>query len=40
MNRPASEKGNWEWRLMPEQVTVPLAKELLGMTEIYGRTPA
>jgi 4-alpha-glucanotransferase len=38
MNRPASEKGNWEWRLMPEQVTGALAEELLGMTEIYGRS--
>jgi 4-alpha-glucanotransferase len=38
MNQPAREKGNWEWRLTPEQVTAPLAKELLGMTEIYGRS--
>jgi 4-alpha-glucanotransferase len=37
MNRPAREKGNWQWRLLPEQVTAPLAKELLEMTEIYGR---
>jgi 4-alpha-glucanotransferase len=37
MNRPAREKGNWQWRLMPDQVTAPLAKELLEMTEIYGR---
>lgn len=38
MNRPAHEKGNWQWRLLPEQLTAPLAKELLGMTELYGRT--
>ena len=38
MNRPAQKRGNWQWRLMPEQLTAPLAKELLGMTEIYGRT--
>jgi 4-alpha-glucanotransferase len=37
MNRPAREKGNWQWRLMPEQLTGPVAKELLEMTEIYGR---
>jgi 4-alpha-glucanotransferase len=37
MNRPALEKGNWQWRLAPEQVTAPLAKELLEMTELYGR---
>jgi len=38
MNRPARETGNWRWRLMPEQVTAQLAKELLELTEIYGRT--
>jgi len=37
MNRPAREKGNWTWRLMPEEVTAPLAKELLELTELYGR---
>jgi 4-alpha-glucanotransferase len=37
MNRPARESGNWQWRLMPEQVTAPLAKELFELTEIYGR---
>ena len=40
MNRPAKEKGNWQWRLMPEQLTPSLAKEFLDMTEIYGRNPA
>jgi 4-alpha-glucanotransferase len=38
MNRPARENGNWQWRLMPEQVTAQLVKELLELTEIYGRT--
>jgi 4-alpha-glucanotransferase len=37
MNRPAREKGNWQWRLTPEQITVPLAKELLELTQLYGR---
>jgi len=37
MNRPARENGNWHWRLVPEQITAPLAKELLELTEIYGR---
>jgi len=37
MNRPAQEKGNWGWRFIPEQLSTPLAKELRGMTEIYGR---
>jgi len=38
MNRPAREKGNWQWRLMAEQVTPSLARELLEMTEVYGRS--
>jgi 4-alpha-glucanotransferase len=38
MNRPARENGNWQWRLMPEQLTAPLAKELLELTELYGRS--
>jgi len=37
MNRPARENGNWRWRLTPEQITVPLEKELLELTELYGR---
>ena len=37
MNRPAQEKGNWRWRLMPEQLTNQLAHKLLEMTELYGR---
>ncbi len=38
MNRPAWGKGNWQWRLAPEQVTAPLAKELLELTQLYGRS--
>jgi 4-alpha-glucanotransferase len=38
MNRPARDNGNWQWRLMPEQVTAPLAEELLEITELYGRS--
>jgi len=37
MNRPATSEGNWEWRLLEDQVTPSLAQELLKMTEIYGR---
>jgi 4-alpha-glucanotransferase len=37
MNRPARGNGNWQWRLTPEQITVPLAKELLELTQLYGR---
>jgi 4-alpha-glucanotransferase len=39
MNRPARENGNWQWRLTPEQITAPLEKELLELTELYGRNP-
>lgn len=37
MNRPATSKGNWRWRLSPEQLTSSLADKLLEITEIYGR---
>jgi 4-alpha-glucanotransferase len=37
MNRPATLKGNWEWRLLPEQLMPSLVKELSEITEIYGR---
>ena len=38
MNRPAKSKGNWQWRLLPEQLSQELAKELRDLTEIYGRS--
>jgi len=38
MNRPATEKGNWQWRLAPEQLTASLTKQLKELTEIYGRS--
>ncbi|MGD2125940.1 MAG: 4-alpha-glucanotransferase, partial [Desulfobacteraceae bacterium] len=37
MNRPAKRGGNWQWRLLPEQLKPELADTLLEMTEIYGR---
>ncbi|MCD6561839.1 MAG: 4-alpha-glucanotransferase [Deltaproteobacteria bacterium] len=37
MNRPSTTKGNWQWRLLPDQLTSPVEKRLLKMTEIYGR---
>ena len=37
MNRPATAHGNWEWRLLPEQLKPSLGRRLLQMTEIYGR---
>lgn len=37
MNKPATTKGNFKWRLSPEQLTSSIARRLLEMTEIYGR---
>ncbi|MEW6087867.1 MAG: 4-alpha-glucanotransferase [bacterium] len=37
MNKPSTTKGNWEWRLSPEQITKDIAGRLLKMTEICGR---
>jgi 4-alpha-glucanotransferase len=37
MNRPATVQGNWQWRLVPEQLTPTLAAKLLEITEVYGR---
>jgi len=37
MNQPATRKGNWEWRLNPEMLTLEVFKELGDMTEIFGR---
>jgi 4-alpha-glucanotransferase len=38
MNRPATTRDNWIWRLLPDQLTPDLAAKLLEITEIYGRT--
>jgi 4-alpha-glucanotransferase len=37
MNLPATTKGNWEWRLLPQQLGPELAKKLSEMTEISKR---
>ncbi|UCF57302.1 MAG: 4-alpha-glucanotransferase [Deltaproteobacteria bacterium] len=37
MNRPAKKDGNWQWRLLPDQLTSSVADRLFEMTEIYGR---
>ncbi len=37
MNRPASIKGNWRWRLSPRYLTSSLAKRLRAMNITYGR---
>jgi 4-alpha-glucanotransferase len=38
MNKPATRKGNWRWRLLSGQLTESLAKKLGEITETYGRT--
>ena len=37
MNRPSTGEGNWEWRLLPGQLTPAVTQRLLEMTKIYGR---
>ncbi len=38
MNKPATRRGNWCWRLLSERLTLSLAEKLAEMTETYGRT--
>ena len=37
MNRPSIARGNWEWRLLPGQITSLVSETLQEMTETYGR---
>ena len=37
MNVPSVARGNWGWRLLPEQLTVELASRVATMTRLYGR---
>ena len=37
MNRPATMKGNWSWRLLPGQINSSISRKLSKLTEIYGR---
>jgi 4-alpha-glucanotransferase len=37
MNRPASNHGNWNWRLDPQRMTPSVSKDLYEMTGLYGR---
>ena len=37
MNRPSTLSGNWEWRLLPDQLTSLHAERLLELTTIYRR---
>lgn len=37
MNLPATSRGNWQWKLLPDQITPSLVKRLREITETYGR---
>lgn len=37
MNRPATTKGNWEWRVARGRLEKTLARRLAGITRTYGR---
>ena len=37
MNRPSTVEGNWEWRLLPGEVSPSLSERLMDMTGLYGR---
>lgn len=37
MNLPASETGNWDWRMKPRALTGGLATRLRDLTKLYGR---
>jgi 4-alpha-glucanotransferase len=37
MNLPSTPRGNWQWRLIPDQITPLLTERLREMTETYGR---
>ena len=39
MNRPSTPTGNWEWRMVPGQITDELASRMLALTKLYGRLP-
>jgi 4-alpha-glucanotransferase len=40
MNLPATRRGNWQWRLLPGQLTPGVARRLRDLTETYGRLPS
>jgi 4-alpha-glucanotransferase len=39
MNLPSVADGNWGWHLAPDQIAAAPARDLLELTEIYGRKP-
>lgn len=37
MNRPSTVGGNWQWRVLPEQLDDSLAQKIVQITRLYGR---
>jgi 4-alpha-glucanotransferase len=37
MNQPGTVSGNWRWRLLPDQLTEGLARQLAIAAETYDR---
>ena len=37
MNVPGTQGGNWQWRLLPGELTPELAEKIRRMTVLYGR---
>ena len=38
MNTPGILGGNWQWRLLPGQLTPELAEKMAAAAKLYGRT--
>ena len=38
MNTPGILGGNWQWRMLPDQITEGLTKRIARMTSLYGRS--
>lgn len=39
MNRPSTSRGNWEWRLLPDEVSSETEGRLYDLARTYGRLP-
>lgn len=37
MNFPSSDRGNWQWRYVPHQITPEIRRRFKELTEVYGR---
>ncbi len=40
MNLPGTAEGNWQWRMLPGQITDYVRERLSEITQLYGRDPA